>query len=172
MTARLNQVDCLFNRSAYKLLEILTNTDIVPYGRVLDLCGASGGFIQVLSLYNTNVLNVSITDNYYSGARLLADVEIQDIFDLQLDETFDFVVADGAIETSFRDDSIFKREMEITLSVLKENGTFIIKHNNYHDLDRLYLGAVSKYFNRVSVVKPMFSRAGNSKCYIVAQGYT
>lgn len=98
------------NRSGLKLLSILAKFPILrTEGRVLDLCGAPGGFLSVLRAVNADVISVSGPAIAYKGNS--NGTHIMDITDEEhtrrlKTESFALVVADGADENSYYDENI------------------------------------------------------------------
>lgn len=136
-TVHLKDVGVFVNRTAYKLNEILQCYELltlVKGAEVLDLCGSPGGFCDVLLCYGVaRVVSVSLKDNYFSKIKSKVELKICDIHDYEDNELYDFVLADGANDESYKDDSIFECELKF-IKNLKPGGTFIIKHNNYFRL--------------------------------------
>nr|WPR18885.1 MAG: RNA-dependent RNA polymerase [Virgaviridae-like virus 1] len=170
LTSNLYRIKKFINRSAYKLLEIAHHGFEISEP-VLDLCGSPGGFLQTLSyLGYSDVTSISVDDKYRRDKfSEHYKVSIQDVFTYNTEQKYSTLLADGAVEDSYSDSSIFDREVEIVLKALIDGGNACIKHNNYFCMN---LNALHGYFETVEVFKPVLSCEGNSECYILCKGFS
>nr|UDL14011.1 MAG: RNA dependent RNA polymerase [Xiangshan martelli-like virus 3] len=175
-TRFLSSLKIFKNRSAYKLLEIISEFRIDVPNEVLDLGGAPGGFVSVLLDLNVeSVYSVSLNiDDYWSEIRdddrvtlIKGDLRNMSLEDFIYYNKFQLIVADGATENSYKDDSVFISELKLAVDLLTVGGNLIIKHNNRF---LLTLDEFQNNFKRIVYYKPKFSCEGNSEVYLVCMG--
>ncbi|URQ09136.1 RNA-dependent RNA polymerase [Halyomorpha halys negev-like virus 1] len=167
------------NRSAWKLLEMLTLVpDKIIKGDILDICGAPGGFVSLLldlGINPTKIDTFSIeSDIKYYKHIIESKVNnwYEDIMQVKLEKKYDLILADGAIENSYQDNTIFNKELEVALDRLNKDGSIVIKHSNYYTTHfQKTLRDLAKSFNSVIVMKPIHSLITNSEIYIIANGF-
>lgn len=166
ITKDLLKLNYYINRSAYKLNEIIREFDIHVPDKVLDMCGAPGGFIQVLLERDASeITSVSLGD-YDRSVCSSKNVKLLNINinELECDEKFELIVADGAIGNSYKDNSIFEVEVKKSMEHLMIAGNLIIKHNNYFEAD---ISTSSGFFKEIHYYKPRSSREGNTEVYLI-----
>nr|UDL14013.1 MAG: hypothetical protein [Xiangshan martelli-like virus 4] len=174
VTAALNEVELFPNRAAYKLLEILVKHSLVLPHEVLDLCGAPGGFLVVLSQIGSSTLtSLSIDDNYYDSVKKSSNIDliIDDVRKIDdypsLHDRFSFVVADGGDNTAYSNLELFDSQYKAICKTLKKGGNAILKACNYF----LVRNRKFSEFKEIILYKPFFSREGNTEVYLIMKEY-
>uniref|UniRef100_A0A0N4ZRI1 FtsJ domain-containing protein n=1 Tax=Parastrongyloides trichosuri TaxID=131310 RepID=A0A0N4ZRI1_PARTI len=102
-----------------------------------------------------------------------------DVKNIIKDGKYDFITADGSINTVKCQDSqekivfpLIEKEVAIALECLNENGIFIIKmYTFFEEETQQLLRKLCKSFEKIFVVKPCFSKSSNSEVYVVLQNY-
>nr|WPV62267.1 MAG: RNA-dependent RNA polymerase [Wufeng shrew martellivirus 1] len=171
VTANLLRIGKYVNRSAYKLEELMRGGFSVNVNdRVLDIGGAPGGFLQVLTEAGVkSVTSVSVSDDYRRSC-FSSDyrIVIGDIRTCVVDGMYDVVVCDVAVEGSYRDHELFLAALRIVRAGLVGGGKLLIKSCNFFTCPS---GELCRMFGSVRCVKPFTSRAGNSEVYYVCENY-
>lgn len=163
--SRVSEVGKFMNRSAYKLLEILDRYSLkLESGSILDVGGAPGGFVQVLTGLNYKGLTISNEVIPYSDEVMMSDWDVirNDFKKQSFDSKYSLVLCDLFDDTSF---DAYDIDVMIKCDLLViEGGSLVIKLPIY-SLDKLPL---LKY-ERVEVFKPKFSRAASCEIYLICE---
>lgn len=164
------------NRCTYKLSELLDFYHLCSAGtKVLDLCGAPGGFFQEMTNRGAHVLTVSAGDSdikYAKQFESLPNVKYVNILRENTDfGIFDLVTADGADNDSYRKCHIFSAEARIAVRSLVIGGSLIIKVSSYYTCDNEAISILKKNFSDIYIHKPIASKFTNSEVYLVCKGF-
>jgi len=154
-----------FNRSAFKLVEILLKYDF-NFKKILDVGGAPGGFVKVMNLLGYTGTTVSDPDGVpYDidlGDWTVKSEKFQD-FEGNNDNTF--IMCD-----LFNNDCFENYDIDVVLkcqSLLTINGSMFVKIPIY-DIHRL----PELYFEKVEVYKPTYSPPASCEIYLICLNKT
>ncbi|UHM27517.1 MAG: RNA-dependent RNA polymerase [Sanya virga-like virus 1] len=184
----------LMNRSQAKLLEIFSEFG-KPKGLCVDLCAAPGGMTRALMMCPEVTKVVSVTDfgglpvskskyvsrddceNEWCDVNLLNSGVVSE-FVSKFSRNVDYVVADGMFEVTDHEAEgcavapLIEMEIEIMSKILTPGGTFVVKLMDVFDIKTLsMIEWLCGNFLKVSVVKPMVSRATSSEKYLVCEWF-
>lgn len=177
------------SRASYKLLELHGKDKLFKPGMcVLDLGAAPGGWSQVAVelvgesgvVFASDILEM---DSIAGVEFLQGDFTEQSVYDELMErlgeyghEGVDLVISDMAPNMSGMPEIDQPRAMhlvelalEMTLQVLKPNGSFAVKVFQGEGFDQ-YLKELRDAFKTVVTRKPESSRARSRECYLVAKG--
>ena len=174
-------------RSAYKLLQILEQTDIMENAtRVVDLCAAPGSWSQVMS-------DTLKPNNGIIAIDLQQIAPIEGVTCLQGDITepetarkvlayfdghkADLILCDGAPDVTgnhtldeYLHHDLLLAATNITTCVLRPGGSFIAKFFNGESCSFLKT-KLEYFFDYVRVMKPDASRGSSTEAFFFAEGY-
>ncbi|MGQ4834067.1 MAG: RlmE family RNA methyltransferase [Candidatus Asgardarchaeia archaeon] len=173
------------SRAAYKLLQIQKRFKILrPGSVVLDLCCSPGSWLQVIRRFVGErgiVVGVDLVKVPKLNGVLFIQADIYDsdivkkIVQLSNREKFDVVLSDCSPKLSgvkdldnFRQIALAERSLEIALSLLKKNGTFVTKVFQGQEFEK-YSKKVKDSFLKVFFFKPFASRQKSPEMYIIAK---
>nr|QAY29234.1 putative non-structral polyprotein [Allermuir Hill virus 1] len=165
---------CFLNKAAYKLFAILNDSrvkdqfSLVKDTLVVDIGGAPGGFLQVLTCLGCKVYSVSLGEyKVHLGDRHIDNLETHCGYPRTR-----MVVADAADEAAYLSDEIFNNSMCVVRRILDFGGLVIIKHSNlFLFKDLVSIRNVFIGFRRLYVLKPAFSYMRSTEIYFVAIEY-
>ena len=180
------------SRAYHKMHEIFESCALSFPSRSLHLCEAPGGFIQWLGdshpspdAWTWTAVSLETGPRFQthllpmrSGTLIQGDVSLTDtLCELILPASFDLVTADGAVEMNHDDlegehVDLLWSQTRLALHALAKGGTFVIKffEGGVHESE-LHIARMTTLFRRVSVMKPLTSRATNSERYLVCRHY-
>lgn len=175
------------NRSGPKILEMLLwmHGKHVVYPKVLDLCAAPGGFVNVLSgwsleldymFFKGSTPLLPMSKVLPPSARLISTNSIQVFANECLSRApmYDLITADGACgpvydpngQKAFKD--IVTSELSVIRSLLKVGGDAIVKIFCYKHVEPSHVCVtMSSMFEEVYAIKPNFSRLTNTELYLI-----
>lgn len=193
-----NRNRTVINRAYHKMHELCMSC-VLPYvSTSIHLCEAPGGFVQCTSDHLRHPSKdwswraVTLKDGIPVNERRLptdcgrfmfGDVlseETRVMADLNSEFTgsggVDLVTADGAVEMNHdrieeEHLPLTKAQTRIALQCLRPGGIYILKvfeclHTNTRD----FISQLTRYFEFVSIIKPVSSRRTNSERYLVCRG--
>jgi 23S rRNA U2552 (ribose-2'-O)-methylase RlmE/FtsJ len=179
--------DHFINNSGPKLLEILLwmHGKHVVYPKVLDLCAAPGGFVDVLSGWSTDLDYMFFKNPMpllpMSGlipqsAKCVSTRSIQEFATecLNGSPAYDLITADGSNDSVFDVTSmdmfmdIVKAELSIIQSKLRVGGDAIVKIFCYqYEAPSQVCATMCGMFEEVYAIKPNFSRLTDTELYLI-----
>ena len=180
---RQSKVDGYRARSAYKLIEINEKFKIFKGGMcVLDIGAAPGSWSQYVSkiVKNGKIISVDLKkmEKIENTIQIKGDFttqETQDDIKNYLDERFDIVMSDMAVNTtgiknidSIQTGELCKEAMIFSKDVISNNGFFISKifmGSTFNEI--VALG--KKIFKEVKVFKPKSSRKDSKESFIICK---
>ncbi|MHA2358052.1 MAG: RlmE family RNA methyltransferase [Candidatus Heimdallarchaeaceae archaeon] len=171
------------SRAAFKLIEINDKFKIFKKGqKVLDLGASPGGWSQVASKKIGNNGKVVAVDKAYIPPFKQNNIEIlsKDIFDKTLGDfvvnnfgRMDVIISDCApnISGDYSRDHVTQihlaeQALELALTILNENGTFVCKLFQGSDLQK-FVSQCKDNFQKSKLFKPRASRKKSAEIYLV-----
>ncbi|KNH04011.1 ribosomal RNA methyltransferase [Perkinsela sp. CCAP 1560/4] len=174
-------------RSAYKLLEIIDQTNILQgTQRVVDLCAAPGSWSQVVSrslVDNKGVVAVDLQEIApIDGVHLIQGDITKSATVRRITEYFhgaraDVVLCDGAPDVTGNHslDELLHHDLmlaatNIAMALLRPGGSFVAKFFRGESLSLLET-KLGFFFRDVQVIKPDASRSSSTEAFFVAQNF-
>ena len=166
------------SRAAFKLLEIQKKFRIINKGdSVLDLGAAPGSWIQVaLKLRARKAIGIDtepISDFDNKNVEILSE----DIYDLEINQNFDVVLADLAPKTSGirqRDQglsyALSGQSLFIAKKHLKKDGNFVTKCLEGGETEQLFQN-MKELFHSVKKFRPKATRKSSKEVYLIGLGF-
>ena len=170
------------SRSAYKLLEINKNHNLIkPNDVILDIGCAPGGWLQVakqISGPDGTIVGIDINpiQTITEISTMQADIEDQNVIDKirkNFPFSFDVVLSDLSPKVSGIWHYDHERQISLTLVALQISSILLKRGGNalFKVFDGSYSGQVkqeaSKIFSKVTTAKPKASRQKSSEFYLI-----
>lgn len=165
----------MINRCFIKLLDILDKNAINISGKILEVGGAPGGFLSLLtSLGFSNITSLSIDSKFaperyhkiFDGSPMINYVDFLSD-ETVLDGKYDTLICDMADDEDWK----MTRFTHITDRLEKytaQGANLILK---IHDVFRLTKNNYLSKFRQYKMVKPLGSRLTNSEVYFIGMNY-
>ncbi|MHA1713840.1 MAG: SAM-dependent methyltransferase, partial [Candidatus Ranarchaeia archaeon] len=174
------------SRAAFKLHAIQRKFNIFHAGqKVIDLCCAPGGWVQVIAEYvgeKGTVIGIDLVRTRAIGKAILikADITKEDVFE-KLENTrigkVDVIVSDCSSKTSgiskldnARQMHLVECTFKIADKLLKKGGSVVSKLFQGSDTQG-FVRIIKKSFKHVFLMKPSASSSKSKEIYLIAKGY-
>ncbi|KAH0475103.1 MAG: hypothetical protein KVP17_002165 [Porospora cf. gigantea B] len=174
-------------RSAFKLIQLGQKFNLFDNAsKVLDLCAAPGGWLQVCqkemrsgsTIVGVDLAPIRALRGVVSIQADITTERCRKLLRKELSEgECDLVLHDGApnVGTSWAMDAYNQNELvlhsvQLASEYLKRGGVFVSKIFRSQDYNSL-IWVFKQLFNRVSITKPSSSRAVSAECFAVCEGY-
>ena len=177
-------------RSAFKMVQLHEKYNLLDANcqKVIDLCAAPGGWLQVCAKYmkktsETQIIGIDLlpikplkdcvcftADITSAKARQLIKHEMNN-------KKADLIICDGApnVGAEYSKDAFVQAELVLhalrfATEHLKKNGNFVSKVFRSQDYNAL-MWALRQFFDKVEATKPASSRNVSAEIFVVCRGY-